>query len=206
MLKIWGRMSSIDVCKVVWAAQEVAVAFERADAGGPFGVVETSEFKHMNPNALVPVIDDHGYRLWESNVIVRYLCAKHSSGQLYPTDLHARFDAERWMDWQQTALNPATQDAYLQLVRTSEEQRSVELIEDSVARTERLMQLLDDHLSRQAFLAADHFTMADIPVACEVHRWRELPHSRPPRAHLERWYKAISAREAVAGVLDLPIS
>ncbi|HNW00513.1 MAG TPA: glutathione S-transferase, partial [Burkholderiaceae bacterium] len=41
MLHIWGRLSSINVRKVVWAAQEVGVAFERTDAGGAFGVVKT---------------------------------------------------------------------------------------------------------------------------------------------------------------------
>jgi len=112
MLQIWGRLSSINVRKVVWCAQELGLAFERTDAGRQFGVVQTPAYRALNPNGLVPTIeDDDGagggrLRLWESNVIVRYLCARHSPGVLYPEPLAARFDAERWMDWQQTTLNP----------------------------------------------------------------------------------------------------
>ena len=117
MLKIWGRLSSINVRKVVWCAQELGLAFERTEAGGRFGVVKTPEYLALNPNALVPTIeiddDRRGgapFRLWESNVIVRYLAARHALGGLYPEPLPARFDAERWMDWQQTTLNPATRE------------------------------------------------------------------------------------------------
>ena len=92
MLKIWGRMSSINVKKVVWTAQELGLDFQRTEAGGLFGVVTTPEYMALNPNSLVPVIEDDDYALWESNVIVRYLCAKYSSGQMYPTDLRERFD------------------------------------------------------------------------------------------------------------------
>ncbi|OYY53960.1 MAG: glutathione S-transferase, partial [Polaromonas sp. 35-63-240] len=106
MLKIWGRMSSINVKKVVWTAQELGLDFQRTEAGGLFGVVKTPEYMQLNPNSLVPVIEDDDYALWESNVIVRYLCGRHSFGPMYPADLRERFDAERWMDWQQTTLNP----------------------------------------------------------------------------------------------------
>ena len=104
MLNIWGRISSINVRKVVWCAQELGLDFQRTEAGGKFGVVQTPEYLQLNPNALVPVIDDGEGEdrviLWESNVIVRYLCARHSMGKLYPEPLAQRFDAERWMDWQ----------------------------------------------------------------------------------------------------------
>ncbi|MDP3826938.1 MAG: glutathione S-transferase, partial [Polaromonas sp.] len=146
MLKIWGRMSSINVKKVVWTAQELALDIQRTEAGGLFGVVKTPEYMALNPNSLVPVIEDEDYVLWESNVIVRYLAAKHSSGQMYPTDLHERFDAERWMDWQQTTLNPASRPGFWQLVRTPPEQRDAALLDESNAAVEALMAMLDAHL------------------------------------------------------------
>ena len=112
MLHIWGRISSINVKKVVWTAQELGLEFQRTDAGGLFGLVKTPEYLRLNPNSTVPVIEDDDFTLWESNVIVRYLCAKHASGQLYPTELRQRFDAERWMEWQQTTLNPASRAGF----------------------------------------------------------------------------------------------
>ena len=114
LLNIWGRLSSINVRKVVWAAQEAGVPFERVDAGMAFGIVDTPAYRAHNPNALVPLIDDGGFVLWESNAIVRYLLARYAPGRLYPDDLQQRFDAERWMDWQQTTLNPAGRDMYLE--------------------------------------------------------------------------------------------
>jgi glutathione S-transferase len=205
MLKIWGRMSSINVKKVVWIAQELGLDLQRTEAGGLFGLVKTPEYIQLNPNSLVPVIEDNGYVLWESNVIVRYLAAKHSAGQMYPTDLYERFDAERWMDWQQTTLNPASRPGFWQLVRTSPEQRNDALVAQSNAAVEALMEVLDTHLAQRRFMVGERFTVADIPVACEVHRWFGLPQARQGRPNIERWYDSIHARQASKGVLDLPL-
>lgn len=206
MLKIWGRISSINVRKVVLAAQWLGIPFERVDAGHEFGIVKTPDYLAMNPNALVPAIEDDGFRLWESNVIVRYLCAKHSMGGLYPTTLEQRFDAERWMDWQQTTLNPAGRNAFVQLLRTAPERRQQQLVEQSIAATEPLLRMLDAHLARQPYMAGDAFTMADIPIACEIHRWRGTPVAQIELPHVDRWYAAIRARDAARGVLDLSLS
>ena len=206
MLKIWGRLSSINVRKAVLAAQWLEIPFERTDAGHEFGVVKTSEYLARNPNGLVPTIDDDGFVLWESNVIVRYLCAKHSAGRFYPQPLPQRFDAERWMDWQQTTFNPAGRNAFIQLIRTPAQKRNADLVAQSVAATEPLLALLDTHLAKHAFIAGDSFTMADIPIACEIHRWSGLPLDQTERPHLNRWYRGILSRPASRGILDLPLS
>jgi glutathione S-transferase len=206
MLRIWGRLSSINVRKVVLAARWLGIAFERIDAGHEYGIVKTPEYLAKNPNGLVPLLEDDDFTLWESNVIVRYLCATHSPGQLYPEDLAARFDAEQWMDWQQTTFNPAGRGAFVQLMRTAPQKRSDEVVSRSVGATEPLLDVLDTHLARQAFMAGAAFTMADIPIACEIHRWHGLPLPRPARPHLENWYQGILAHSASRGVLDLPLS
>jgi len=206
MLKIWGRLSSINVRKVVLAAQELGLPFERVDAGLSFGIVRTPEYLAKNPNALVPVVEDDQVQLWESNVIVRYLCARHAPDTLYPLALPARFDAERWMDWQQTTLNPAGRPAFMQWIRTPADRRDPQVIAQSVAATEPLLTLLDQHLSRQPFMTGDRLTMADLPLACEVHRWLNLPQPRTERPHLDRWYAAMLARPSSRGVLDFALS
>ena len=206
MLKIWGRISSINVRKVVLAAQWLGIAFERIDAGHEFGITRTPEYLAMNPNALVPTIEDGALRLWESNVIVRYLCAKHSMGDLYPRELEPRFDAERWMDWQQTTLNPAGRNAFVQLMRTPAERRSNDLVAQSIAATEPLLRMLDDHLSRTPFMSGTAFGMADIPIACEIHRWRGLPIAQVALSHVDRWYDGVRSHAAARGVLDVSLS
>jgi len=205
MLKIWGRISSINVRKAVLAAREIGLVFERIEAGGSFGIVRTPEYLARNPNGLVPLLQDGDVELWESNVIVRYLCARYAPGTLYPDALALRFDAERWMDWQQTTLNPAGRTAFMQWIRTPAERRDAEAIAKSVAATEPLMALLDEHLSRRPFMAGDRLTMADLPIACELHRWMGLPQERPERPHLDRWYKGVAERPSSRGVLDIEL-
>jgi glutathione S-transferase len=206
-LKIWGRISSINVRKVVFTAQLLRLPFERIDAGAAFGVVQTPDYQARNPNALVPLLQDGEFELWESNVIVRYLCASHPSAGLYPQDLRQRFDAERWMDWQQTTLNPAGRDAFVQLFRTPQPQRDQRLIDASVRNTEPLLAMLEAQLAQRRFMLGDHLTMADIPLACEVHRWWGLPLPHPhPYPHLRRWYDAMRALPAARGALDVSLS
>jgi glutathione S-transferase len=206
MLKLWGRTSSINVRKVLWTLQALDVPFERVDAGLSFGIVKTPEYVAKNPNAMIPLLEDGDFSLWESNVIVRYLCAKYAHGTLYPKSIEQQFDAERWMDWQQTALNNASRDAFYQWIRVKPELRNHGLIATSVAQTEPLLQMIDNQLSSRAYLAGDHLTMADIPIACEVHRWWGLPQTRPAFVHIERWYTQILAHPASRGVLDLPLA
>ena len=205
MLRLWGRMSSINVRKVVWTLRELDVGYERIDAGGAFGVVDTPAYRRRNPNGLVPLLEDGEFALWESNVIVRYLCARYAAGTLYPEPPQARADAERWMDWQQTTLNPTGRDAFMQLVRTPAEKRDTQLLERSIVATEALFARLDRHLADRAYLCGDRFTMADIPLGCEAHRWFNLPRTHASWPHVERWYGALRGRPATDTVLDLPL-
>ena len=203
-MHLWGRMSSINVRKVVLCTQWLGLDLPRTDAGMAFGVVNTPAFRAMNPNGLVPVLQDGDFVLWESNTIVRHLCAR--AGRGYPADLRQRADAERWMDWQQTTLNRASGPAFVQWIRTPAQRRDAAVIAASVAATEPLLDWLDLHLSRQAFMAGDAPTMADFPIVCELHRWFGLPQPRPAWPHLQRWFDHWLALPCARGVLDLPLS
>jgi glutathione S-transferase len=207
-LKLWGRISSINVRKVMWTAQYLKLAIERVDAGGKFGLLDTPEYQRMNPNAMIPVLQDADFTLWESNVIVRYLCAKNSFGPhaLYPQDIRASFNAERWMDWQQSELNRATGPAFVQWFRTAPAQRNAAIIADSTRKTQHCLAIVEAHLQHHAYMAGDQLTMADIPLLCEIHRWWALPQPRPSYPAIERWYAPLLAHPASQGVLDLPIS
>ena len=206
-LQLWGRMSSINVRKVVWTLQHLGLPFARTDAGMAFGVVNTPAYRALNPNGLVPTLQDGELVLWESNAIVRYLCARHGENTgLYPANLAQRADADRWMDWQQTTLNRASGPAFVQWVRTPEAQRQPAVIAQSVADTEPLFTWLDTHLAQRPYMAGEQLTMADIPLLCEVHRWVNLPQPRPEWPHLMRWYSELLALPASHGVLDLALT
>ena len=206
MLTIWGRISSVNVQKVAWCADELGLPYERRDVGGKFGGNDTPEYLAMNPNGLVPVIEDQGFVLYESNAIVRYLCAKHGARSMWPEDLRARADVDRWMEWQSTGYTPAMWGAFWQLIRTPAEKRDAGLIESSRAKTEKLSGILDAHLAGRRFLAGDDFTAADIVVGCAAHRWLNLPISRQARPNLERWYADLKSRPASLQVTSQALS
>jgi glutathione S-transferase len=205
MLVVWGRKNSVNVQKVLWCCEEIGLEYERKEAGGAFGVVNTPEYRSLNPNRLVPTIDDDGVVLWESNAVVRYLAAKYGGG-LWPDDLAMRADADRWMDWQQTALWPALRTVFMGLVRTPPEQRDARAIEDSRVKSGDLLGILDAYLASRAFVAGDAFTMGDIPLGCAIWRWMALPIERPARPNVQRWFDALSQRSAYKSVVMLPLT
>ena len=206
MLRILGRLSSINVQKVVWCADELGLKYERTDVGGSFGGNKSADYLALNPNGLVPTIDEDGFILYESNAIVRYLAGRYSKGTLWPEDPRRRADVDRWMEWLSTSLVPAMRDAFWQLVRTPEEKRDRAAIEKSRGDSERLVGILDAHLAKREFMTDNGFTAADIVVGCAAHRWLNLPLERTPRPNVERWYAALRARPASRQVTSQAIT
>jgi glutathione S-transferase len=206
MLRIWGRLTSVNVQKVVWTADELGLEYERLDAGGAFGIVQTPEYKAMNPNSLVPVIEDDGFVLWESNAIARYLASKSAATTLWPEDLRLRADVDRWMDWQATTYTPAMRDAFWQLIRTPAQKRDSAVLARSIADSEKAAAILDAHLEGREFVAGDAFTLADIVNGCATHRWLGLPCEKVRRPNLERWYGTLKSRPASRQVTSLALS
>jgi glutathione S-transferase len=186
MLKVYGRANSINVQKVMWIIGDLDIPHTREDVGGQFGKTKEDWYLKMNPNSVVPTIDDDGFVLWESNSIVRYLAAKHGKGALLPADLKARADAERWMDWLLTVLGPAMRDVFWGLVRTPPEQRDAKVIEDSRQKSLAALRLLDKHLDGRDFVCGPAFTVGDIPLGVYVCRWYKLPIERPALPNVEK--------------------
>jgi glutathione S-transferase len=194
MLKVWGRNTSSNVQKVMWAVTEIGLPVERIDIGGPFGKNREKPYLAMNPNGLVPTIEEEdGFTLWESNSIVRYLAAKHKS-RIEPADLRTRAQAQKWMDWQLTVMAPAIGPLFMGMVRTPAAERNAKAIEDSKAKTGYATRMLDEQLGRTQFLAGDAFSYGDIPIGIMVWRYRELAPERPAFKNVDRWYTAIAAR------------
>lgn len=206
MLRIWGRDNSVNVQKALWVCEEMALPYERIDAGGTFGVVNTPQYRNLNPNGLVPTIEDEGFVLWESNAIVRYLAAKHSAGKIWPEDLKVRAEADKWMDWQATTFWPAFRPLFWNLVRTPVDQRDQKAMEESRLRTTEILGYLDAHLKNRPFVAAEALTMGDIPMGCAIWRWMSILIERPDQPNLKRWFDSLAQRPAYKKVVMLPIT
>lgn len=206
MLHIWGRTNSINVQKVLWCCHELGLDYVRTDAGLHFGVTDTPEYLAMNPNQLVPTIEDGEVRLWESNVIVRYLAHRYGAGSLCPADIATRFDAERWMDWQATAFWPVLRPLFIALIRTTPAERDASVVSKAELLALSAVRILDRRLEDYVFLAGDAFTMGDIPAAATVHRWYSLDIDHPELPNVRRWYDLMCARTAFQQIVMTPLS
>jgi glutathione S-transferase len=206
MLKIWGRKNSANVQKAMWLIGELKLAYERIDIAGAFGKNNEPAYLALNPNGLVPTLQDGDFVLWEANSIVRYLAGLHGKGTLEPADPKQRAHAGQWMDWQLSVLGPAIHATFWGLVRTPPEQRDLAAIATSKAKTTEAIEMLDARLGRTAYVAGDAFSMGDIPVGIFSYRFHTLVTDRPPLPNFERWYAAIVARPAFREhILSMPL-
>ena len=206
MLKVWGRKNSANVQKAMWGIGELGLAHERIDIAGAFGRNREPAYLALNPNGLVPTLEDGDLVLWESNSIVRYLAGLHGKGTLEPADPKERALASQWMDWQLSVLGPAIHATFWGLVRTPPEKRDLAAIETSKAKTTAAIRILDAQLAKTAYVAGDAFSMGDIPVGIFGYRFHALVTERPPLPHFERWFAAIAARPAFRDhVLSMPL-
>ena len=197
MTKIWARSSSSSAQKVFWALEELGVDYEQVDAGRSFGIVKDPDYLAKNPNGLVPTLEEpDGFVLWESNVIVRYLAARHGEGSLWPTDPRRRADADRWMDWSTTTATPAINPLFGKLVmRWSPVQDPAE-IDAHIRQSDEVLRRLVPTLERQPYVAGDHLTVGDIPLGMIINRWFSLPIERPSLPVVEAYYDRLRDRPA----------
>ena len=206
MITIWGRGNSINVQKVVWAAEELKISYDRKDVGGPFGGLDKPEFREMTPHSLIPVIQDGDLTLWESNAIVRYLAARYGAGGFWPEDPAARAEADMWHEWLQCAVYSPFITVFLQLYRVPEEKRDAALIEKSLAQTSSELAKLDRHLSDRRFVGGDSLCFADMLAGAITYRYHEMAIERPRLPKLGEYYARLRERPAYAKAVMLPLS
>ena len=196
MIKIWGRTTSSNVQKAMFAVGELGLPHERIDIGGSFGKNRDPAYLAMNPNGLVPTLEEDGFLLWELNTIIRYLGAKDGAGTLEPANLHARGRASQWMDWQLSVFGPALTPVFWGLVRTPPAERDPKAIADGKVKATAAVKILDAHFAKNRYAAGDGFSMGDIPIAIMSYRFRILVPERPALPNFERWYAEIAERQA----------
>ncbi|WP_175995075.1 glutathione S-transferase family protein [Burkholderia vietnamiensis] len=196
MLQILGKIPSINVRKVLWLCAELDLPFEQEDWGSGFRSTNDPAYLALNPNGLVPVIKDDDFVLWESNTIIRYLANRYGDDALYPADPRARARVDQWIDWQASDLNRSWVGAFLGLVRKSPQHQDPAAIAQSIAGWTNHMQVLNAHLdATDAFVAGEHFTLADIPIGLSVNRWFGTPFERPDLPAVQRYVERLATRE-----------
>jgi glutathione S-transferase len=210
MLKVWGRVNSVNVKKVLWMLDEIGIPYERAEAGMEHGVVDTPAYRALNPNGRVPTIEDDGFVLWESNAILRYLAMKHGSA-LYPADPAARASADRWMDWQLSTLGPAERPLFWGMVRTPAERRDMGAVMAAMKAAGACWSILDGWIARHGgpYLDGPAMTIADIVLGCYARRWfgAEVRVEGMPRFEaLAAWYARLAERPGFRAWVAVPLT
>ena len=207
MRKLLGRANSSNVMKAIWLLEDLGLPYERTDVGGPFGGTDTPEYRALNPNGVVPTLVEDDFVLWESNAVIRYLCAANAPGNpMWPDDLRARASIDRWMDWQQTTLNRPQSTVFQGLVRIPPERRDPAAIAAATTEAGRCWTLLDGILSKVPYVAGPVFTLADIALGVHVHRWFSFDLARPPQPHLRAWYDRLLTQPVYQAHVAQPMS
>jgi len=195
MLNILGKASSINVRKVLWCCDELHLRFHREDWGSGFQATDDASFLARNPNGLVPVIEDDGFVLWESNSIIRYLANRYDTDHLYPRHPQARAHVDQWIDWQATELNNAWRYAFMSLVRQSPAHQDPQALAASIASWNRHIGMLEQQLqANDAYMTGEHFTLADIPIGMSINRWLATPMERPDFPAVAAYFKRLNER------------
>jgi len=206
-MKLWGRPTSGRTQKVLWTLAEIGMEFEFVLASAtmgsdghvskghkPYGIVDTPEYRAMNPNGTVPTIDDDGFILWESNSIVRYLAMKYAPDLLYGNDIEIFASASRWLDWENNELLPPQHELVMQLVRLPHGQRDAAKLERARQAFTKRLHIIEEQLGRTPHISGERFTYGDIPLGLRVHRWYLFGLEQPPMPNIERWYRTIRER------------
>lgn len=199
MLKVWGRTTSSNVQVVMWAIAEMGLAHERVDAGGSFGVVDTPEYRRMNPNGLVPVLQDGDLTMFESAAIVRYLGMQYGAEEFCPRDARERARLDVWAEWAKVAFTPIViHRLFIPLVRLKPEQRDERALAATFKELKRLATIADERLKDGPYLGGEKLTFADIMLGGPLYRYFTLDFERAATPNLEAYYKRLAERPAYA--------
>ena len=206
MLKIWGRTTSLNVQKVLWLCTELGLAFERVDWGGPFGGNDDPAYRALNPNGLVPTLQDGDAVIWESNTILRYLCASYGGAVLHPVAPLRRSDVERWMDWQLSRLNPSMTVLLLGYYRMPPEKRDAAALEAARQQAIGQWRIIETWLDHRDYLVGDGLTLADIGNGILAYRWFNYPIERPELPRVAGWLDRLDRRAGFQAHVAGPIA
>jgi glutathione S-transferase len=194
MMRVLGRLTSINVRKVVWALDVLDQLYEREDWGLPLRDPKVPEFLSLNPNGTIPVLIDGDFSMWESNAILLYLADKDESGRLLPHDRQQRALAAQWLSWQVSDLNPGWIYAVYALLRKVPGYDDPQQIDASIQRWTGRMQVLESALAKGGpFILGKNFSAADIALALSCHRWFQTPFEKVSLPAVEDYYQRLKA-------------
>lgn len=202
-ITLWGRTTSCNVQKAVWALEELELPFEHVPLGGRFGGTNSASYLALNPNGLVPTLRDGDLVVWESHAIVRYLSAEYGRGLLFPMAARNRAVVDQWTDWTATTFQPAWIGLFWNKVRTPPDQQDPMAIARALAATDRCFVMLEDRLKTAPYLGGPTFSYADIVAGVSLYRWTTMDVARQDLPYVADWHARLNERAAFRKAVNI---
>ena len=165
MLKIYGSDLSGPANKVRFTANALGLKYEYKFVDLRAGEHQKPEFLKLHPAGKVPVIDDDGFVLFESNAIIKYLAGKNNS-PLYPKEFKQHVIVDQWMDFTSHHVGAALSKVLYN--RIFAPMRGVPVDENSLkeglAFLDRFLPVVDNQLAKNKYIAGNELTIADISI------------------------------------------
>ncbi len=204
-IKLWGRSTSINVQKALIALDECGLGYDQTTIGRQHGGNKEPWYLEINPNGMVPAIQDGELSLWESNAIIAYLCGKYSLGNLCPDNAAQRALCDQWMLWQITSVYPHLHPIFISRIRPKEYVGGEALLKGAPAKMAKMLDILDAHLEGKDYLMGNSFTMADIPIGTIFKRWYILMDADDKHSNVVAWQKRLNQRQSFIDHTNFPL-
>ena len=198
MITYWGHPISFNVRKAHWTLEELGLMYRAEHVDLFAGAHRRPEFLAINPLGRVPVLDDDGLRLTESNAIVWYLAERYGRGGLAPEGGAERARVHELLSFQACHYGPAFQAAWRMKFVSPHvgEPHDPESLARLTAATAPWAAALDRRLERADWLVGGAFSAADIPLALSTDLGTQLGVDLSGYPHLSAWMARVRARPA----------
>jgi glutathione S-transferase len=196
MLKIFGASHS-RAFRVIWLANEIGIPYEHIPVTFSVPDAQCKEpwYLALNPNGLVPAIDDGGFVMWETAAINLYLAETYKNS-LYPSTPQSRGRMLQWTFFATTEVEPALIALFRNRIFYPPEQRSETLAAHAEQALRAKLVILEDQLAKTPFLGGDTWNMADFMVACVLYVLTRLKLDLTSYPKLDAWLVASLDRPA----------
>jgi glutathione S-transferase len=198
-MRLYYHPASSASKRVTMTAHELGMQLELINVGNIMDPAARKALLPLNPNGRIPVLEDEEFVLWESCAIAQYLCDLREGQTLYPSDVRARADVNRWQFWATQHWTPAIGIIAWERVGKrmfglgEADPRTMDQGEDEL---NRLLPILDRSLSERRWICGTEFTLADVAIAGPliVAEAAELPLLR--HTHICRWFDEVRTRRS----------
>jgi glutathione S-transferase len=203
MYTLYSMRRSGNSYKVRLALAQLGVSYRLVEVDILRGESRTPEFLAKNPSGQVPLLEVATHRyLAESNAILWYVAG---GSPLAPDDRIERAEALQWMFFEQHSLEPNIGAAYfwLALVKGGRELQQ-HALEDWMEQGYRTLSVMEDHLKRHRFFAADRYTVADIALYAYTHLAHQCDYNLAPFPAVRDWLDRMKAQPGHVGMEQAP--